>query len=109
MQNGVVDKSRLCGGDKYRIVRRDENFAVFNIYKSRDAPLVLFGDREQEASERLAVFLPALRAVMLGYAVALLGYCKLRALEEYKILARLVYLMLHRCDVVGAELRILRA
>ena len=85
VQNGVVNESRLCGGDEYRIVCRDEYFAVFNIYKSRDAPLVLFGDREQEASESLAVFLPALRAVMLGYAVALLGYCKLRALEEYKV------------------------
>ena len=46
---------------------------------------------------------------MLGYAVALLGYRKLRALEEYKILARLVYLMLHRCDVVGAEQGVLCA
>ena len=46
---------------------------------------------------------------MLGYAVALLGYRKLRALEEYKILARFVYLLLHRCDVVGAEQGVLRA
>ena len=32
-------------GDEYRVVRGDEYFAVFNIYKSRDAPLALFGDR----------------------------------------------------------------
>ena len=109
MQNGVVNESCFCGGDEYRVVRRDKYFAVFNVYESRDAPLVLFGDREQEASESLAVFLPALRAVMLGYAVALLGYCKLRTLEEYKVLARFVYLLLHRCDVVGAEQGVLRA
>ena len=46
---------------------------------------------------------------MLGYAVALLGYRKLRALEKDKVLAHLVYLLLHGGDVVGAELRILRA
>ena len=95
MQNGVVNESCFCGGDEYRVVRRDKYFAAFNIYKSRDASLVLFWNREQEASERLAVFLPALRAVMLGYAVALLSYRKLRALEEYKILARFVYCLLY--------------
>lgn len=46
VQNGVVNESRLCGGDEYRIVCRDEYFAVFNIYKSRDAPLVLFWNRK---------------------------------------------------------------
>ena len=33
-------------GDEYRIVRRDKYFAVFNIYKSRDASLVLFWNRK---------------------------------------------------------------